>query len=484
MVQNKASSDKIFNFRYIHNRDAALPVGEVPTLVPNTVMNELTAGDSAPYFRVESIAFPAEGDNPFGSKPAIYNQQFFQSVLDYLKNKPMPGSKRGHEYKSRPASDFYTVGGKIVENGDGTGTVNLKIYIPPTGDETSNAGFVRDNKAGIVEFSIEAYAEFTVNGDTGDVTVISVKGNPRNDAVPEGAMAQTVNAANRDDEDLVLNAAGDKLLAASVRKARGLINAGKYDAKASWSKKSALRKILGANGDDYTNLKAWSLVEHTGAPENTQGRYGYQYGDGTLVYRSALQNIASRASAQNLPDVSKAASDLVDLIHEKSNAKNERSLVVEKDEVMEFLTVNSAIPLEDIAKVMRQDGKIVTPEHLEAVKTVNGLKELGIKDPVTEVREMQKQIADSEKDRVANRLNAEFGTEKDATGKENPLRIYAGQMITNSADLDKQIETFRENPIAKKLAAERADFSRNSLKVVENGGGERQEEGAPVVAEY
>lgn len=465
---------------YVHNKASAVSVDAIPTLVPASVMDELltdpatNAKDSNPFFRVESIEYPAEGDNPLYYEPAIYGEEFFQSFLEVMNAKPVPGSKRGHEFKSRPQSDFYTVGGSLVKSGNGKGVAHLKIYIPPVGDETSNAGFIRDNRAGIVQFSIQSMVEYAVNQDTREVTIMGVKGGERNDAVPVGAMAQTVNADEEIDE--VLNAEGDTLLASSVRKARGLINAGKYNAKGSWSKSRAVKKILGASGDDFANLKAWSLVEHTSAPEDTQARYGYQYGDGTIVFRSALQNAAARASGQNLPQVSKAASALVALIGEKESASSQMggSLMDDKKEMLDFVAVNRDIPITEIANAMGKADQIATDEQRSALKVVNELKELGITDPVAEVKKARAQAEENERNVIANRLTKEFGPEKFEDGRVNTLRAYAAKQITNAEALDKQVEDLKADPVAKTLATQRADYHsvENKLGIVEHREGE------------
>jgi hypothetical protein len=447
-------------------------------------MKELQTGDTAPYYRVESIEYPAEGDNPVGYKPAIYGEAFFESFLQVMNDRPIPGSKRGHEFASRPKSDFYTVGGKLDKKSDGAGVAHFKLYIPPEGDETSNAGFIRDNRAGIVEFSIEAAVEYSVNQDSQDVTILATKGAERNDAVPVGKMEQTVNA---EDQDVVENAEGDTLLATSVRKARLLINTGKYDARKKWSYNGTMKRhMLGAGGADWANYKSWHLVERGNASEDTQVRCGFAYGDGSLVFRSALQATAAQAAKQGLPNVARAASGLLDLINEKENIKSGRSLMDTKEEALEFLRVNHGIPLAEIANAMGQEGAVVTLDHTAALQVVNGLKELGLKDPVAEVKNLQERVKAGEADRIANRLTAEFGPEKATDGKDNLLRAYAAKQITNAEDLDGQIEAVKKDPVAQQLAGQAADFTSNANKIgiVEQGEKPADDPDAPIVADY
>ena len=170
----------------------------VPTLVPSSVMVDLQRGDPEPYFKLQAIKYPVEGSGVYPSAKAIYTERFFESFLGVCRTRPIPGSKRGHEPASRPATDFYLVGGKLEKSGNGKGTVYLKNYVPPQGDTTSNVGLIRDMKAGIVHFSIVTRPKYeTVDGEqrfTGSA------GYERNDAVEygTGAMDQSTNADRTD----------------------------------------------------------------------------------------------------------------------------------------------------------------------------------------------------------------------------------------------------------------------------------------------
>ena len=475
------SEEKQVSLRLVENRANPLRADQVPTLVPNEIMAQLSAGDTEQYFRVQSIEYPVDGASPlWSSKRAVYLESFFSSFITIMNKRPIPGSKRGHEFKSRPNSDFYTVGGKLVASGAGKGTAHFKIYIPPEGDETPNRGFIRDNKAGIVQFSIEAAVEYSVDEKAQEVKILSVSGGARNDAVPEGAMEQIVNADEMLEQlDQVLNAEGDRLLAASVRKARSLINAGKYDATKRWAYTAAIKKrMLGPGSSDWANYKSWHFVEHTSAEEKTQARFGYPYGNGTVVLRSALQAIASRASGQELANVSRAASRLIDLIREKQESKSSRrSLMDTKEEALEFLTVNNAIPIADIAKAMGQSDRLLTAEHEKALTVVNGLAELKLgMDPVAAIKTLQEKVQQGESDRVANRLTAEFGPEKNAAGKMNPLRAYAVKVITNAEGLDEAIAEIKKDPVMQQLAGQRADFTVNEIGTHDTSGQPKKNE--------
>ena len=157
----------------------------------------------------------------------------------------------------------------------------------------------------------------------------------------------------------------------------------------------------------------------------------------------------------------------------------------DKNDVLEFLRVNNAMPLEEIAEAMGQSAKLATPEAAEALAVVNGLNGLGITDPVAQVTALQAQVKAGESERIANRLTSEFGPEKDAAGNDNLLRSYAAEQITNAENLDEQIEAVKNSPVAKRLAGERADFTSAQNRVV---GIEQNDQPAdndgPIVTDY
>lgn len=195
MITRNEGNKDLKELVYNKSRAAPLDATAVPTLVNEAVMSILQNGDTEPYYKIEAIDYPVEGSG------GTYTKEFFKSFIDVMKNRPIPGSKRGHEYQSRPNTDFYTVGGKMVENADGkTGTAYMKIYIPPRGDTTDNAGFIRDAKANIVHFSLVTVPNRIVKRDAkGEEQnfFISSNGLERNDAVEfgAGAMEQEVNSS-------------------------------------------------------------------------------------------------------------------------------------------------------------------------------------------------------------------------------------------------------------------------------------------------
>lgn len=179
----------------IASKTPMLKAEEIDTLVPTEAMEHLMNGDEKPFMKVEAIEYPIQGSGGW------YTKEFFNSFIAVTKKRAIPGSKRGHEWLSRPHSDFYTIGGKTVDNVDGkTGIAYLKIYIPPKGDESENTGLIRDAGANIVNFSLVSAPEYKVKRDAEsgmDVRYFTAsKGYERNDAVEygAGAMKQVVNS--------------------------------------------------------------------------------------------------------------------------------------------------------------------------------------------------------------------------------------------------------------------------------------------------
>ena len=163
-------------------------------------------GDTNPYYVVEVIE---NIDTP--ANRMIFTKEFWESFLKKLKRRPIPGSKDGHEtsYLKNPPNDLYLIGGEIKDK-----KVYLKNYIPPDGATTSNKGFIRDIKAGLIHFSIVSYTEDELERDENGFiksikAVKSVKGE-RNDAVEVdlGAMKQKVSKSEKTDNIKQQNTGG------------------------------------------------------------------------------------------------------------------------------------------------------------------------------------------------------------------------------------------------------------------------------------
>lgn len=173
----------------------AYSADEIPTIAPKEAVAEFMKGDEEPYFKLQRIDYPIKANG------VTYQESFFDSFLKNLKNAPFPGAKDGHEMQwgKRGNTDFVLVGGLVESKGDGKGSVYLKNYIPPMGALSSNETFIRENKAGMVHFSLVSYVkeERIETKDGYEINIIESLYGERNDAVDRGtgAMQQVTNAA-------------------------------------------------------------------------------------------------------------------------------------------------------------------------------------------------------------------------------------------------------------------------------------------------
>jgi hypothetical protein len=174
------------------------PVEDVPILIPDKALEAIKGNEEAPYELIEAVPFPSEGQG------GIYTGSYFESLLAQMKTRPLGGSKAGHESEK---NDFFTIGGKVDRTSENEGVCYLRIMIPAEGYETTNSGLVRSCKTGTQEFSIVANVE-PVRGNDGKVYFTEDLGRARNDAVPEGAMEQTVSNSATEKEIMDLIAAG------------------------------------------------------------------------------------------------------------------------------------------------------------------------------------------------------------------------------------------------------------------------------------
>jgi len=231
--------------------------------------------------------------------------------VNKLKDRPYPGSKRGHEWRSRPCTDFYTIGGKVTTNADGkSGKVFLKMYVPKLGDTTSNEGFIRDVKAKMVNYSLVSYPDYVVktedaNSEKHEVRhFIGSKGGERNDAVEHGmgAMKQTVNkraAEKADGLAFECNGEGERVSKVCYRYALRKIREGRYEAHKGfqWGEKD-YETALGPEGDDWGNVAKNFLGRNNNATKETRERYLYPMCKGGKVYRSALTALKAKAAGE------------------------------------------------------------------------------------------------------------------------------------------------------------------------------------------
>jgi hypothetical protein len=412
IFRNAGAPEGLVFLNYAKSKVAIPIADEVPTLVSKAAMDALTNGDPEPFFKIEALDFPAKGSG------GVYDGSFFKSFINVTKDRPIPGSKRGHEWVSRGNSDFYTVGGRIdsLDNGK-TGTAYLKIYMPPKGDTTDNTGLIRDAKAGMVHFSLVTRPDYNVKSEKDEMgNPVQVRhftasvGAERNDAMEygAGAMSQIVNSQG---------------ITLDIDAAKALIEAGQFDIK--------------------TNVD--------GEPIQS-GR----------VYRSALRRLASRANELERSEIG----ELISMIDKAKNQKHGGNLMEDKNEAISLLSnliANGKEKITAIAEALGFGDKLRNTQdeaNAEAVKTLNA--KLGEK-PLERLDAVLAENALAQASVIANAVEAVVGpkTIENAEKKpvENPAHAYAAQKCAGLAGdaLKNAVEGLKKDPVIIALNAQRAD---------------------------
>jgi hypothetical protein len=425
IFRNAGAPSGVMVLNYARSKVQIPAVADVPTLVPNADKNPIFDGGPEPFFKIEAIDFPAKGSG------GVYDGSFFKSFVNVTKDRPIPGSKRGHEWASRGKSDFYTVGGRIdsLDNGK-SGTAYLKIYMPPEGDETSNVGLIRDARAGMVHFSLVSRPDFNVKTEKDDMgNPIQVRhftasmGAERNDAMEygAGAMAQIVNSSG---------------ISLDLDAARALIESGQFDSKSN------------VEGEPIQN-----------------GR----------VYRSALRRIASRANEEDRS----AIGELISLIDKAKNSKHGGNLMEDKQEAVSLLSTliaNGKEKITDIAAALGFGDKLRNEDdekNAALAKAVNA--KLGDK-PIERIDAILAENKATAELKVENAVREVAGekTLKNAAGQpvDNPAHAYAAQKCAGLAgdELKNAVEALKKDPTMVALNGIRADGG-SSIYRVEAGGG-------------
>jgi len=413
------SAQNVETLIYHNKKRLSVTEKEIPTLVPNDVMSSLLNGDDDPYYKIEAIDYPANGTG------GIYEKSFFDSFVNGLKERPYPGSKRGHEFTSRPASDFYTVGGSVVPKNDTSGTVYLKMYIPKQGDFTSNDGFIRDAKAGIVNFSLVTYPEYTVtpSKDGNDIRHFTAsKGYERNDAVEygAGAMEQQVNSK--------------KTETFNFEEAKILINDGHY------------KRTGKSDGDIIQN---------------------------GVVMRPVLRAMLSHADVENKSELS----ELVSMIDRNHNGG--RKNMDEELETIKNGLDNGAININAVADKLGIASKL---RNADDEKNAAAVKELNSmfgnpSDLLAAVKAMKTANESTEKVAVENAVIQAFGQPKVKNGKnedvDNKCYIRAMELCANKKgdELTKAIENAKNDVFIKDELSMRADNNSSFNTIVDNKNG-------------
>jgi hypothetical protein len=423
IYRNAGAPSGLYVYNFAKSKASLPAAADVETLVPKAAMDALTNGDSEPFFKIEAIDFPAKGSG------GVYDGSFFKSFISVCKDRPIPGSKRGHEWASRGNSDFYTVGGRIDSTDNGkTGTVYLKIYMPPKGDTTDNVGLIRDAKAGMVHFSLVSRPDFNVKAEKDETgNPIQVRhftasvGSERNDAMEYGggAMAQIVNSSG---------------ISLDLDAARALIESGQFDRESN------------VEGEPIRN-----------------GR----------VYRSALRRLASRANEEDRS----AIGELISLIDKTKNGR--KNPMEDKNEAISLLSTliaNGKEKITDIAAAlgfgdkMRTDADVANAAAVEALKNKLGDKPLEKLDAVLaeNAKAQDAVVADAVRE-IAGEKMVKNAENKDV---ENPAHKYAAKACKGLSGeaLKNAVEELKKDSILISLNGERADGGSRIFRVEAGAG--------------
>lgn len=445
-----------FNFRSEADSVLNLDPNTIPNLSPKASIDLFTEGDSNPYFKIQAIKYPAKANG------WDYIESFWKSYLSKIERAPIPGSRTGHnmQFGARGPTDLVVVGGKIVPNGDGTGTVFLKNYIPLTGESGDNSVFIKANKAGMVDYSIVSVTRDVItpaaDGDYKKECVESLAGE-RNDCVDYGTGAM----------EMKTNASSIKLNDSGVANIKKLIAAGKVDSTSKWSfSGDDGNKILG--DDNWTEYAKWFLAVDEAATEQTKERFKYPYGKNGKIYRSALRAIASRAAQSDFQELSEMASELLDALDKKKNQEKHMN----KEEVLAALATlkaNSGITLAECAKAMGLESQIKTDADVATIAKMNSLQiALGEGDPVAKVtalKEVAKANAEAAREKAITDV---VGPKMNEDKTENKRYSYV-QKITNGLEGEKfnsAISALKDDEILKTLAGDAADVDSQTNVVV------------------
>lgn len=388
----------VLNFKQTASK---LSADDIANTIPTNQLSELLNGDTSPYYSVEAIEYPAQGNTHIWGVPGEYTEKYFQSLEKNLKKNVIPGSKNGHSYGGKPANDIFLVGMQLVSNGDGTGTAYFKNYIPPKDfNGGDNYGLIRDAKLGLLQFSLVSkpiYDEKEL-AKSGKYLIIGSKGGDRNDAVDEGAMKQTVNSADGVDFGLM----------------RDLIKNGQV----------TLENI---DGNVIQNGK---------------------------VSRPVLRQIVSHADCENKAEYS----ELISMIDKTKNGGK----TVERNEVEGYLKngiANNSISVAEIAKNCGFDKLIrneMDDKNAEMVKALNALN-LGDK-PIDAINAILAENKKNAEAIVMNRIVADYGVaEKDGNKNTAYEYAYAKCKGLNGKELDDAMNALKDDSVMKVIRGNQAD---------------------------
>lgn len=436
-----------FNYRSEPDSALTLDPAEIPNLSPSAAIDLFMEGDKNPYFKIQAIKYPVKANG------WEYGEPFWQSYLAKINRAPLPGARSGHnlQYGARAPTDLLVIGGKLIPNGDGTGTVFLKNYIPPVGESGDNSIFIKANKAGMVDYSIVSITRDVVtplaDGNYKRECVESLSGE-RNDCVDYGTGAM----------DMKTNAASIAINDVAVANAKRLIEAGKIDTTSKWSfAVEDSDKILG--DDNWAEYSKWNLAVDEAATEQTKDRYKYPYGKNGKVYRSALRAIASRAAQANFQELSDLASELLDALDKKRNQEKH----MEKHEVLAAiatLKTNGDLTLAECAKAMGLENQLKTDSDVATIAKMNSLQSvLGEGDVLAKVNALNETAKANAAAAREKAITDVVGQKMNEDGTENKRYAYVSKITAGleGEKFNSAIAGLKDDTILQALAADAAD---------------------------
>jgi len=393
---------------------------KVPVLIPEKAREAIFV-DGA-YEFVEAIKYPTEGTG------GIYTKEYFASLIDYMKNYPIPGSKDGHESQS---DDFYTVGGELQETSNGEGVCYFHMVVPPEDFHGgSNAGLIRSLKAGVPELSLVADVE-PERGNDGKSYFRKEMGRPRNDIVPEGAMEVTINSLDEKEIMALIKKGAVDMDSES----KELVKNGKVYRKAavalqSTSEKAKAGRVLNAIAVwKNKSMKTLNPIRRNGMLRKFHNEDGTE----TALTKEDVIAWLKNAIANN----SITSEELMKEIgFENKLRKSEDD---QREELAEAIIETLELPTES------------TPEQIiEAVK---------------EVLEENEAVQDELVEAAANELaNGKKITNAEGKEEDNPCFLYARNQLSGlrGKQLNSAAEKLKTDPVMVTLRSKQADTRVNA----------------------
>lgn len=106
----------------------------------------------------------------------------------------------------------------------------------------------------------------------------------------------------------------------AVEHARALIESGDYDTETEWSDAAPDTDEENAviENEGYDAYGKWHLGIDTEASEETKDRYGFPFGDFSVLNRAALIHAKQRASQNDHDEIMKAADQILSRLDDRS----------------------------------------------------------------------------------------------------------------------------------------------------------------------